>query len=381
MLMPKILKTIIYKAQQFNLYNYFFKISVIGIFMQTFALRETIDRATILDIARELHLNASTVSRALNDNQAISIATRERVRKAAKRLKYQHNQIASSLRLGKTNIIGVIIPSAEINFFGSVVHGIEKVANERNYNIIIYQSNELTEIEKKGIVTFLRSRVEGVLASIAKETINFDHYREIKKTGVPLVLFDRANDDLGVPSVVIDDYQGAYNATVHLIKQGCKKIAHIGAQQHVAIFKQRLNGYVDALKEHDIAVHDEFIKYASVTIESGRECMKQLLGMKQHPDAVFAVEDFTALGAIQAIKAANKKIPEEIAIFGFANETFGEFITPSLSTVDQQTIKMGEAAANLFFDMLERKSFYSEPPKKLVLKPKLIFRESSLKKL
>jgi LacI family transcriptional regulator len=344
-------------------------------------MRGIIDRSTILDIARELQLNASTVSRALNNHKAISEATKERVSKTAKRLKYQHNKIASSLRLGRSNIIGVIIPSAEINFFGSVVHGIEKVANEKNYNIIIYQSNELMETEIKGVNTFLRSRVEGVLASIAKETTSFNHYREIKKLGVPLVLFDRANDDLDVPSVVIDDYQGAYQATAHLIGQGCKRIAHIGAEQPVAIFKHRLNGYKDALVDHGMEVKEDLLKYATVTIDSGRDCMKQLLNIKQPPDAVFAVEDFTALGAIQAIKAANKKIPHDVAIIGFANEVFGEYITPSLSTVDQQTIKMGEEAANLFFEMLEGKSLYKEPAKKLVLKPQLIFRESSLKTL
>jgi LacI family transcriptional regulator len=338
-----------------------------------------ITKTTIQDIARELNITPSTVSRALNGHAAISMATKKAVDQTARKLKYRPNKIASSLRLGKTKIIGVIVPSAEINFFGSVVHGIEKVASERDYNVIIYQSNEQTDFEKRGIDTLLRSRVDGVLASISKETTGLEHYKEIKKRGVPLVLFDRANDDLGVPSVVVDDYLGAFKATQHLIDQGCCRIAHIGGQQHVAIFRQRLQGYMDALKQNGISVNRQLIKYGKVSIESGKQCMEALLSLQEPPDGVFAVEDFSALGALQALKEANKKIPDEVAIIGFANEAFGEYITPSLSTVDQQTIRMGETAAQLFFDLVEKKAFYKTDPQKLVLEPVLIFRDSSMR--
>jgi LacI family transcriptional regulator len=339
-----------------------------------------LSKTTILDIARELNITPSTVSRALNDHEAISNATKNAVNKTAEKLQYRHNKVASSLRLGRTKIIGVIIPSAQINFFGSVVHGIEKVASERDYNVLIYQSNEQMSYEQKAVETFLRSRVDGVLASISKDTTDLDHYREIKKRGVPLILFDRANENLGVPIVVIDDYAGAYKATKHLMEQGCKRIAHIGGQQHVSIFVQRLKGYKDALRENNIPVQEELITYGEVSIESGMSCMKKLLALMEPPDGVFAVEDFTALGAMQALKAANKNIPEDVAIIGFANESFGEYLTPSLSTVDQQTIEMGEAAANLFFDMAEQKELYKLPPVKKILEPLLIYRNSSLRK-
>ena len=334
--------------------------------------------ATILDIARELNIAVATVSRALNDHPAVKDTTRKAVQQMAKKLNYHPNKIATSLRLGRSKIVGVIIPSAEINFFGSVIHGIEKVMSENGYNVLIYQSNELYEFEKKGVETFLRSQVEGVLASISKNTINLDHYAALKKRNVPLILFDRANDSLGVPSVVVDDYQGAFNATRHLIEQGCVRIAHIGGQQHVAIFNQRLRGYIDALNVHNIPVDDNLIVYGKVSIESGRECMTQLLS--QNIDAVFAVEDFTALGAIQSIKAANKKIPGDIAIVGFANEAFGEYITPSLSTVNQQTVHMGEEAAKLFFETRNNKEWSKIPSPKLVLQPELICRQSSIRK-
>lgn len=341
-------------------------------------MSESISKVTISDIARELNITAATVSRALNDHPAIKETTKKAVRDIAVKLNYQPNKLASSLRLGKSNIIGVIIPSAEINFFGSVVHGIEKVANENNYNVLIYQTNEMYEFEKKGVQTFLRSQVDGVLASISKETINLDHYNEIKRRGVPLILFDRANDALDVSSVVVNDYAGAFAATKHLIEQGCKRIAHIGGQQHVSIFNQRLKGYIDALNVHNIPVNDDLIVYGKVSIESGRECMQNLLAGKQRPDGVFAVEDFTALGAIQAIKDSQKKIPDEIAIIGFANEAFGEYITPSLSTVNQQTVSMGQEAANLFFEGLGIDG-RKVRPRKLVLEPELICRQSSIK--
>ncbi len=340
-------------------------------------MSESNSRATILDIARALNITAATVSRALNDHPSVKDSTKKIVRQTAAALQYQPNKIAASLRLGKSSIIGVIIPSAEINFFGSVIHGIEKVANQHNYNVLIYQSNELYEFEKRGIQTFLQSQVDGVLASISKETINLDHYSLIRKRGVPLILFDRTSDTLGVPSVVVDDYTGAFQATKHLVEQGCRRIAHIGGQQHVGIFNQRLKGYIDALNVHSIAVDEDLIVYGKVSIESGRYCMQQLLSGRVMPDAVFAVEDFTAMGAMQAVKAAGYNIPGDVSIIGFANEAFGEYLTPSLSTVNQQTNRMGEAAAELFFEMLNQSVNDDLRPRKLVLEPELVLREST----
>lgn len=338
-------------------------------------MSESVSRTTILDIARELNVAAATVSRALNDHPAISDATREAVKLAAQRMNYQPTKFTTSLRPGRSKIIGVIIPSAEINFFGSVIHGIEKIASKRDYHVLIYQSNELYEMEKKGVQTFLRSRVEGVLASLSKETINLAHFSGLKAKGVPLVLFDRAHDALQVPAVVVNDYLGAFHATRHLIVQGCSRIAHIGGQQHVTNFNQRLRGYIDALNVHNIAVDDDLIVYGKVSIESGRECMKSLL--PKQPDAVFAVEDFTALGAMQAIKDAGLRIPADIALIGFANELFSQYLTPSLSTVNQHTVQMGEQAAGLFFDLLHKKNSLKNPPRKLILEPEIICRQSS----
>lgn len=338
-----------------------------------------IDKATIQDIARKLNVNASTVSRALNGHRAISEITKKRVLAAAKKLNYHPNRIASSLRLGKTEIIGVIIPSTEISFFASVIHGIENIATQNNCSVLIYQSNEMPEAEMRGIRTFLHARVDGVLASISKETTSLGHFQEIIKRGVPLVLFDRVTDKLQVPSVVVDDYKGAFNATTHLINEGCRSIAHIAGQKHVTIFTKRLKGYKDALLASGLPVRNELIVYGNITVESGMECMRHLLALPQPPDAVFAVEDFTALGAMQELKRSGKKIPDEIALIGFANASFSNYITPGLSTVDQQAKQMGEEAAKLFFLLSSNKSFYRIKPEKIVLEPELIIRASSSK--
>jgi LacI family transcriptional regulator len=333
-------------------------------------------RTTIHDIAREINLTASTVSRALNDHPGISATTKELVRSAAERLKYRQNKIASSLRSGRTHVIGVLIPSAEINFFGSVVHGIEHVARSKGYSVLLFQSNERTDYETEGIETLLKSRVDGILASIAKETTSLAHFLEIKKRHVPLILFDRASDELGVPSVVIDDYKGAYMATEHLIKQGYQRIAHIAGQQHIKIFNDRLRGYVHALHAYGRPLDDDLIKYGKISIESGRICAQQLLQAANPPDAIFAVEDFTALGAMQSIKELGFGDPWRVGLVGFANEAFSAYVSPSLSTVVQQTVKMGEESAKLFMDIIEnKKQMYV--PEKVILEPELIIRESS----
>lgn len=341
-------------------------------------MHELNPKITINDLARKLQINAATVSRALNDHPAISEETKKKVRSLARRMNYQPNQIASSLRLGKSRILGVIIPSAEIHFFGSVIHGIERVAAEHDYNVIIYQSNELLAHEQKGIETFLRSRVDGVLASMAKETTSFAHFQVLQKRGVPLVLFDRANDAIPAPSVVVDDYRGAYLATEHLLQQGYARVAHISGQKHVHIFQRRLRGYKDALKAYGYKVNKDLVIHGDVSIDSGKKCMERLLERDTPPDAVFAVEDFTALGAMQALKEKGISCPDDIGIIGFANEPFGAYITPSLSTIDQQTTRMGEEAARLFFNA-PAKDFYKEVPQKLLLDPVLIVRASSTK--
>jgi LacI family transcriptional regulator len=334
-------------------------------------------KVTISDIARELNITPATVSRALSNHPAISQKTKDSVQKTAKRLNYKRNRIASSLRSGKTHVIGVIIPSAEINFFGSVVYGIESIANANGYNILIYQTNEKSEHEAKGIETFLSARVDGILASIAKDTIDYSHFLDIRARNIPLVFFDRANDELGIPSVVVDDFKGAFLATKQLIKQGYRRIAHISGPPHIKIFGDRLRGYLAALKEHQMPVENDLIYRGNVSIESGKEAIKYFYGKPGFPDAFFAVEDFTALGVIKELKDKKIKVPEEVGVIGFANEHFGEHITPSLSTVDQQTVLMGKESFKLLLEFMNNIKTGKTDGKKVVLEPIPVFRESS----
>lgn len=334
-------------------------------------------RTTISDIAKELNTTPATVSRALNDHPRISLKTKRRVNEVAEKLNFRINKIASSLRSGKTHVIGVMIPSAEINFFGSVVHGIESLANIEGYNVLIFQTNEQRQYEVKALETFLSARVDGILASLSKETSDYSHYTEIKKRGIPIVFFDRSNDDLGISSVVIDDFRGAYIATEHLIKQGYKKIAHISGPPHMKIFSDRLNGYKKALEDHNMEFHESFVFPGDISIAAGRKGIDGFLKLPEPPDAVFAVEDFTALGVMKELKIHGLKIPDEFGVIGFANELFGEHITPSLSTVDQQTVKMGKESFRLLLDLISSKSNPDIKTRKVILDPIPIFRESS----
>ncbi|WP_114782579.1 LacI family DNA-binding transcriptional regulator [Botryobacter ruber] len=334
-------------------------------------------KPTIHDIARELNVTFSTVARALNDHPAISIATKEAVRETAKRLGYRQNKLASSLRSGRSNIIGILVPSLDVTFFSSVVHGIENVMNENGYNILLYQSNESFKQESKGIETFLQARVDGIISSISAETTKDEFYAEIIKKGVPLLLFDRVLENLPVPSVTIDDYKGGFIATEHLIKKGYRQIVHITSEQKLKIFAERFRGYVDALKQYGIPFREELVFRGKVSLEFGRQCIHELLQQRIAFDAVFSMEDYTALGAIQELMAAGISVPEQVGVIGFANEAFGAYITPTLSTMDQQTVRMGREAAQLFLKLLKKKNFYEAAPEKIVLEPLLMARQST----
>jgi LacI family transcriptional regulator len=338
-------------------------------------------KITIAHIAKALNTTPATVSRALNDHPGISAKTKKTIHEAAKKLNYKRNTIASSLRLGKSYIVGVIIPSAEINFFGSVVHGIENVANQRGYNILIYQSNESRDYEVKAIETFLSARVDGILVSIAKDTLDYSHFINVNKLGIPIIFFDRANTDIGIHSVIIDDYKGAFIATQHLVDQGYKRIAHISGPQHIKIFRDRQKGYMAALKSNNIKFQRSFVYNGDVSIEAGRQGIAHLLSLPEKPDAVFAVEDFTALGAIKQLKEQKIKIPKDFGVIGFANESFGEHITPTLSTVDQQTVLMGRTAFELLMQVIDKKETarLNKQPH-IILEPIPVFRNSSTRK-
>ncbi|MDZ7691137.1 MAG: LacI family DNA-binding transcriptional regulator [Balneolaceae bacterium] len=336
-------------------------------------------KTTIYDIADKLDITASTVSRALNGNPTISKSTKKLVRETAEKMNYQTNSIAAALRQGKSYTVGIIIPNADRNFFASVIRGIEDVVNKSGYNIIICQSNDSYVKEEANINTLIRAQVDGILASYAKETIEFDHYKEVLEHDIPLVFFDRTNESLNVGSVVIDDFRGAYKATTHLIEQGYKRIVHFAGPKNVSIYKERRRGYVEAIREHGLPVDEKLIMQCGLQIEDGRKLAKKFLQSDELPDAIFSASDFSAVGAMEVFKNEDIAIPEQVAIVGFSNESFTSFVDPGLTTVDQHSIEMGNYAARQFLDIIEGKVSITRSTK-TVLDPDLIVRGSSMRR-
>lgn len=338
-------------------------------------------KTTINDIAEALNITASTVSRALQDHPRISDATKKEVIRTAKKLNYHPNNIAAALRKGKSNLLGVMVPITDENFFASAIRGIEEVANQSGFRVLIMQSNDSTDKEKANIDAMFRAQVDGVLASIAMETTTFEHYQEIIDRGIPLILFDRFSDLINTNTVALDDYQGAYKAVEHLIKQGCRKIVHFAGYQHVSIYGERFRGYRDALKNYDIPFNDDLFYECDLKLESGRKLAKKILSRNVLPDAIFSSSDYSAMGAMQVLKAHGIAIPGQIAIVGFSNEPFSSFVEPGLSTVEQHSSKMGQLSAKLFLEQLALGTESELITKKTVITPKLIIRASSNKEV
>ncbi len=333
-------------------------------------------RSTIHDIAKELNITASTVSRALNDHPRISEATKKAVQEVAHKLNYQTNSIAAALRSGRSHIMGVIVPTANRSFFASVVRGIEQVAYENGYNVLICQSNDSYEVEVRLVDTLLSMQVDGIIASIGRGTRDFQHFKKVRQRGVSLVLFDRVNEEMMASTVVIDDYLGAFRATEHLIEQGCRRIAHFSGQEHINIYKYRLRGYQEALLAHGLPFDPDLVFWDTIQLETGRAAAEQILQMDPRPDAIFAASDYAAMGAMQVLKANKIAIPGEVALVGFMNEPFTSFVEPALTSVDQVSEEMGRFAAKVFLEEVSAENFI---PRKTVITPQLVVRSSSLR--
>lgn len=337
-------------------------------------------RASITDLAKTLGLSPSTISRALSDHNDVSEATKARVRQLAEELHYQPNQLAAALRRGRSNTLGVLVPHITGHFFPQVVHGIATEAAKLGFNVMICQSNEDAAQEQKNIDLLMNSQVEGILVSLANTTQNFAHFEAVRQQNVPLVFFDRVMEDFrgsNVSSVVLDDYQGAYQVVAHLIEQGCTRIAHFTGPLHLNIHKNRHQGYRDALQAHGIRIDDELICFCEMSQKGGTLAMRQLLKLPQRPDAVFSSNDLAAVGALQVAKAARLRVPQDVAIVGFSNEVFTQLTEPMLSSVDQRCETMGRTAVQLLQKMLKSGPKSAGPPRPIVLKPKLLVRESS----
>ena len=334
---------------------------------------------TIHDIARLLNISASTVSRALNDHPRISKKTKEKVRQMAGELNYQPNLVASNLRSGKSKIIGILVPRINRYFFSNVIGGIEEVASSAGYKIMIMQSDESYKKEIESIYALLNARVDGILVSISIETRKFDHFDLIRKRGLPLIFFDRSINNSDFSNVGINDFSGGLKAVQHLISQGCRRIAHLAGPEHINIYYNRKKGFEKAHEEAGLPIDSGLVVKDAVTWDKGKEACEYLINLKNPPDAIFAASDFSAVGAMVCLKENGLKIPEDVAVVGYANEPFNAWLEPGLTSVDQHSNEIGKNAARLFLNEVGRLPEDSKSTQ-IILEPELIIRKSSVKK-
>ncbi|MCK5136420.1 MAG: LacI family DNA-binding transcriptional regulator [Bacteroidales bacterium] len=332
---------------------------------------------TIHDIARELNISASTVSRALHNHPRISQSTRDAVQQLATSYNYQPNVMASSLRKGQSRTVGVIVPRINRNFFANVIGGMEEVLAASDYHLMICQTHEQLENEISAIKTLVNARVDAIILSISLETTDKEHIQTLIDKGIHLFFFDRIFEGINAGSVVIDDRLGAYMNVKHLLEQGYRNIMHVAGADHITIFRARKEGYIDAMAEAGIDVPPGWIMERSLIQEGGESAFLKGLELSTKPDAYFCAGDFAALGVMQAARKRGLTIPDDLGISGFANEPFTAFLNPSLTTVDQRGGEMGKIVAEMFLQCAERSSEQADC-EKIVLKPELIVRNSSI---
>jgi DNA-binding LacI/PurR family transcriptional regulator len=336
------------------------------------------DQITIRDIALKLGISIATVSRALRGAFGVNPETKKAVLEMAKKLNYKPNRVAQSLRNKKSYTLGIIVPELVTHFFSSNISAIQEVAAQYNYNVMIGQSNESLETEIQNTQTFIARRVDGLLMSLSKETNNYDHLELLYKKNIPLVLFDRIYEGLDVSKITVDDYEGAFRATEHLILQGCRRIAHISGPEELSICKKRLQGYLDALQQNNLPFEEELIRHCSLSKEDIIAHTNALLALPSPPDAFFSLNDPTAILILVILKEKGIKIPEEVAVVGFTNEPVSALIRPSLTTIALPAHQMGKIATTKILEQILNPEDFI--PQSIMLKAKLLVRDSSRKR-
>ncbi len=321
--------------------------------------------ATIKDIARKLQLSTSTVSRALRDRYDVNPETRKRVMQMAEVLNYMPSSQALGLLKRKTLTIGVVVPEIDNQFFSQAIHGIENVAFDQDYHILICQTRDDVTREARIIEKLLSSRVDGIIVSLCSTVTDVTHLKRVMKYEVPLVLFDRVSEEIDTHKVLNDDYDGAYRATQHLLSKGYRRIAHLAGPSNLAIARERRRGYEAALREAGIEPKPEWIVEGSFKQETGRKHAIPLL-LSRSCDALFCVSDHVAIGALMAARDMGLRIPEEVAIMGFSNLAVTEILEPALSTVAQPAYEMGREAARMLLDIISHPERSFSPQTKML---------------
>jgi len=332
---------------------------------------------TIYDVAKVLNVSPSTVSRGLKNHPHIRKETKKTIIAMAKEMGYQQNKFASNLRQKHTNTIGVVVPKLDSYFMATVISGIEKITAQNGYGLIISQSQESWKKEISCISTLFNSRVDGLLVSLAFDTKNLEHFNILLNKDIPVVFFDRVTDCNGCISIVIDNYKAGYEATSHLIEQGCKRIVHIGGNLLRNVYSERFRGYKQALTDNKIEFEQNLVVICDMSGRASTDAAKKILKMLPRPDGIFTSNDTTAVAAMVELERAGVIIPDEIAVVGFNNDPISQVIRPNLTTVDYPARQVGEIAATSLINKL--KNSESANFSTIILKHDLICRQSSLR--
>jgi DNA-binding LacI/PurR family transcriptional regulator len=335
-------------------------------------------QVTLKELARRLNISPSTVSRALHDHPKIAQKTKEEVLRLAKELDFHPNPLALNLRTQSSKNLGVIVPKISYPFYASAISGIESLAIQKGYNIIICQSEESYEREVASTNALAKSRVDGLIVSLAGQTKNYDHFQAIIEKKIPLVFFNRECEVLETPKVVIDNVKAGQRAVEVLINSGCQRIAVLAGPKSIHISNERIQGYRLALGKHLMLVDSDLILHCDFSEISGYQSTLKLLESNLKPDAIFAVSDRLAIAAVKAIKEKNLKIPQDISVMGFNNDPVTTIVEPHLSTVDQRPFEMGQKAALLFFDQISNPTC---PPRKIEMQVEILKRDSVKKEI
>lgn len=331
----------------------------------------------IKDIAEILKISVSTVSRALRDTYDVNPETRKKVLEVANQLKYKPNFNAAALASGNTRNIGVVIPFITNYYFSTVISGIQDIAYTHGYNVVLYVTNDSSEREQNMIENLSITSLDGLLVSISSGSTIANHFQTLIDEGISVVFFDRVPKNIEATKILQDDFQGAFDATEHLIHNGYTRIAHIAGNEHLNFTQSRLHGYLEALKKNNLPIRKEWIVYSGFSQQCGEEDMQKLLQLPELPDAIFSVNDRKAVGAIIALKNNGFKVGEEIGVIGFTNDPISTIIEPSLSTIEEPAFDIGKQSCELLIRHITNKKIL---PKKIILPGKLIIRESSLRK-
>jgi LacI family transcriptional regulator len=314
--------------------------------------------STLKDIANALGLSTSTISRALRDTHEISAKTKKIVLEYAEKINYRPNPIALSLKERRSKSIGVVVSEVANHYFSQAINGIESIAYNLGYHVIITQTHESCDREKINIQHLASRSVDGLLVSLSAETSDTLHLQSLHKRGLPMVFFDRITEDIETHKVIANNEKGAFEATEYLINKGCKRIAHLTSSDHLSISIERLSGYKQALAKHNMPIEDAYIKHCphgGMFYDEVENAIKDLLSLKEKPDAIFVAGDRLSIGCLTVLKNLNIKVPEDLEITGFSNSDVLDLMNPLLTAVRQPAFEMGQIATTMLISLIESK--------------------------